>query len=64
MALADQDPKVQCGTLTVTKTAYYRIYDTELSESCSDQLDETGLRITNSCNPTGVAASTPAGCRR
>jgi hypothetical protein len=64
MALGDKDPKVQCGTLTVTKTAYYRIYDTELSESCSDQLDETGyLRVTNSCNPTGVAVEANSGDR-
>ena len=63
-ALGDSDPKFQCGTLTVTKTAYYKIFDTELSESCSDQLDETGyLRISNSCNPNGVAVEANAGDR-
>ena len=29
------------------KTGYYQIFDTELSESCSDQLDETGYLDTD-----------------
>jgi hypothetical protein len=63
-ALGSGSPAVSCGTLTVDKTGYYQIFDTELSESCSDQLDETGyLRITNSCNPNGVAVEANAGDR-
>jgi hypothetical protein len=57
MALGDRDPNVSCGTLRVERTGYYTIFDTELSESCSDQLDETGfLTIANSCNGAGWAA--------
>ncbi|MFT5356044.1 MAG: MYXO-CTERM domain-containing protein [Polyangiales bacterium] len=46
-----------CGTLRVDRTGYYTIFDTELSESCSDQQDETGyLTIVNSCNAEGWAS--------
>ncbi len=45
-----------CGTLLVDRTGYYRIFDSELSESCADQKDETGyVTITNSCNGPGWA---------
>lgn len=46
-----------CGTILVSKTGYYKIFDLELSESCmKKQLDETGyLTVTNSCNPDGWA---------
>ena len=55
-ALGDRDPMRGCGTLLVDETGYYAIYDTELSESCDDQLDETGyLTVTNSCNGAGYA---------
>lgn len=53
-----------CGTITVEKTGYYRIFDVELSESCDSQQDETGfLTVTNSCNPEGWAAEANAGYR-
>jgi MYXO-CTERM domain-containing protein len=53
---SDREPFVSCGTLRVEQTGYYAIFDSELSESCSDQLDETGyLTITNSCNGQGWA---------
>jgi len=55
-ALGNAAPMVSCGTLTVDTTGYYSIYDTELSESCDDQLDETGyVTIENSCNGDGWA---------
>ncbi|MEM9074187.1 MAG: putative metal-binding motif-containing protein [Myxococcota bacterium] len=55
-ALGTRSPNRSCGTLTVDETGYYRIFDTELSESCDDQKDETGyLTITNSCNGEGWA---------
>ncbi len=45
-----------CGTITVTKTGYYKLFDLELSESCKKQLDETGyVTVTNSCNAQGWA---------
>ncbi len=51
-----------CGSITVTKTGYYRIYDQELSESCTKQLDETGyVTVSNSCNSVGSAAEGNAG---
>ena len=53
-----------CGTIRVDTTAYYAIFDTELSESCDDQLDETGyLTVTNSCNSDGWAVERNAGDR-
>lgn len=53
-----------CGTLIVDRTAYYSIFDTELSESCSDQRDETGyLTVSNSCNSDGWATQRNAGDR-
>jgi len=55
-ALGNRDPTQSCGTLTVDVTGYYSIFDTELSESCDDQLDETGyLTIRNTCNGDGWA---------
>ncbi|MBW2735620.1 MAG: putative metal-binding motif-containing protein [Deltaproteobacteria bacterium] len=60
------NPSLQasCGTLRVTKTGYYRIYDIELSESCDTQLDETGyITIHNSCNNEGWAAEANVGQR-
>ncbi len=57
MARSDTDPHVSCGVIRVDKTGYFRIYDAELSESCQDQVDETGyLTVENSCNPEGWAA--------
>ena len=51
-----------CGTITVTKTAYYKIFDAELSESCTKQLDETGyVTVENSCNSKGSAVEGNAG---
>ena len=56
-ALGNRDPMRSCGTLLVDETGYYSIFDTELSESCNDQRDETGyLTISNSCNSDGWAA--------
>jgi len=53
-----------CGTVRVDETAYYAIFDTELSESCDDQLDETGyLTVQSSCNPEGWAVERNAGDR-
>jgi hypothetical protein len=55
MAL-DENTTVDCGILRVKETGYYAIYDTELSESCLDQKDETGyLTLHNSCNTDGWA---------
>ncbi len=63
-ALNNDAGQVACGTLTVTKTGYYRIFDLELSESCDDQLDETGyLTVDNSCNPGGWALEGNVGDR-
>ena len=60
----DREPFVNCGTLRVSKTGYYRIFDTELSESCTSQRDETGyLTITNSCNNEGWALEANNGRR-
>ena len=45
-----------CGTIQVSKTGYYKIFDIELSESCNKQQDETGyLTVVNSCNVKGWA---------
>ncbi len=45
-----------CGVITVQETGYYAIFDTELSESCADQVDETGyITVSNSCNADGWA---------
>lgn len=55
-ARSDTEPHQSCGTVRVDRTAYYSIFDTELSESCDDQRDETGyLTITNGCNAPGWA---------
>ncbi len=63
-ALGDRAPEEGCGTLLVDETGYYSIFDTELSESCDDQLDETGyLTIQNSCNAPGDAVERNAGDR-
>ena len=62
--IALNDTQATCGTLTVDKSGYYRIFDIELSESCAKQKDETGyLTITNSCNSAGWAAEANAGQR-
>lgn len=64
MALGNREPMESCGTLTVDVTGYYSIFDTELSESCDDQLDETGyLTVHNSCNGDGWAVERNAGER-
>lgn len=64
VALGNRQPYQSCGTLTVTKTGYYRLYDTELSESCKTQQDETGyLTVANSCNPDGWALESNLGKR-
>jgi hypothetical protein len=48
--------EVDCGIVRVIDTGYYAIYDKDLAESCSDQLDESGfLTVHNSCNPDGYA---------
>lgn len=53
-----------CGTITVDETGYYAIFDTELSESCDDQRDETGyLTVSNFCNTEGWAVERNAGDR-
>jgi MYXO-CTERM domain-containing protein len=45
-----------CGIVLVKETGYYAIFDNELSESCADQLDETGyLTAHSSCNGDGWA---------
>ena len=63
-ARGDRDPFVSCGTILVDRTGYYSIFDTELSESCDDQKDETGyLTIENSCNGEGWAVERNAGER-
>lgn len=63
-ARGDGERPRSCGTVRVDRTAYYAIYDTELSESCDDQLDETGyLTIHNRCNPDGWAVERNAGDR-
>lgn len=47
-----------CGIIRVKETGYYAIFDSELSESCADQQDETGyLTIQNSCNGDGWATT-------
>ncbi len=44
------------------KTGYYKIFDSELSESCMKQMDETGyVTVENSCNANGWAAEGNAG---
>lgn len=64
VALGTRQPFKSCGTLTVTKTGYYKLYDTELSESCKSQKDETGyLTVSNSCNPDGWALESNLGKR-
>ncbi len=61
-ALGDRSPRQGCGTILVEETGYYEIFDLELSESCDDQLDETGyLRVKNSCNGPGWAVERNAG---
>jgi MYXO-CTERM domain-containing protein len=43
-----------CGIVQVKETGYYAIFDSELSESCGDQKDETGyLTVQNSCSSDG-----------
>lgn len=64
VVLADREPTVSCGTIRVDVTGYYSIYDTELSESCDEQRDETGyVTIRNSCNTAGWAVERNAGDR-
>lgn len=63
-ALGQGSPTRSCGTVRVDRTAYYSIFDTELSESCDDQRDETGyLTVTNRCNVDGWATERNAGDR-
>ena len=63
-ALGRASPTRSCGTVRVDETAYYSIFDTELSESCDDQRDETGyLTVTNRCNTDGWATERNAGDR-
>ena len=63
MALDEGDTR-DCGILRVKETAYYAIFDTELSESCLDQTDETGyLTVFNSCNQDGWATQRNVGER-
>lgn len=58
---ADQ---MDCGIVLVKETGYYAIYDSELSESCADQLDETGyITVHNSCNDDGWATTRNVGER-
>ncbi len=53
-----------CGTVLVKETGYYAIFDSELSESCADQLDETGyLTVHSSCNGEGWAVERNVGNR-
>jgi hypothetical protein len=53
-----------CGVVRVKETGYYAVYDSELSESCEDQVDETGyLTIQNSCNGDGWAVQRNVGER-
>lgn len=43
-----------CATIHVEETGYYEIFDMELSESCTTQVDETGyLTVENTCNAGG-----------
>jgi Putative metal-binding motif len=56
--------KQDCGIVLVKETGYYAIYDSELSESCGDQLDETGyITLHNSCNADGWATTRNVGER-
>lgn len=53
-----------CGIVRVKETGYYSIFDSELSESCADQLDETGyLTVHNTCNGEGFATTRNVGNR-
>ena len=53
-----------CGIILAKETGYYAIYDSELSESCADQKDETGyLTVHNSCNEDGWATTRNVGDR-
>ena len=53
-----------CGTVLVKETGYYAIFDSELSESCADQMDETGyLTVNNTCNGAGWAVERNVGER-
>ena len=64
IAVGSNEPFFSCGVILVEKTGYYRIFDVELSESCDDQVDETGyLTVHNSCNPDGWAAEANQGKR-
>ena len=54
-ALSDGRRDRSCATVFVDVTGYYSIFDTDIAESCSDQLDETGfLTVHNGCNPEGL----------
>ena len=58
------DSQPDCGTILVKETGYYDLYDSELSESCEDQKDETGyLTVHNSCNKDGWATTRNVGER-
>jgi hypothetical protein len=53
-----------CGIVQVKETGYYAVFDSELSESCADQKDETGyLTVHNSCNGDGWPVERNAGER-
>ncbi len=58
------DSNADCGIVKVKETGYYAIFDSELSESCADQKDETGyLTVHNGCNPSGWAVERNVGDR-
>ncbi|MEM1031088.1 MAG: MopE-related protein [Myxococcota bacterium] len=62
--LGNQNGAQDCGTVLVKETGYYAIFDSELSESCADQKDETGyLTVANSCNGDGWAVERNVGER-
>ena len=59
-----QSGEQDCGIIRVKETGYYAIFDSELSESCADQKDETGyVTIHNGCNADGWATTRNVGDR-
>ena len=64
IAVLGNDDDEDCAVVLVKETGYYALFDTELSESCADQKDETGyLTVHNSCNGEGWAVERNAGER-
>ncbi len=62
--LGSDSRQQDCGIVRVKETGYYAIFDSELSESCADQLDETGyLTVHNACNGDGYATTRNVGER-